>query len=77
MRVQAVLLSCVLVGLFWCYKVYAADTTISYKGMPAPSAISPSISSFGSKMCRIGVSGAYSGGIFSASGGTTIVDPTC
>lgn len=77
MRVQALILSVLLVILFWIYHAHAADTTINYKGMPAPSAIAPSVSAFGNDMCRVGVSAAYSGGIFSTSGGTAIVDTNC
>lgn len=68
---------CVLLVLLFTIHLSFADTRISYSGMPAPAAISPSISGFNNKMCRTGISAAYSGGIFSASGGTTIVDETC
>lgn len=76
-RELAVLVSCLLVLIFWVEMAFPADTTINYKGMPAPSAISPSVSAYGNDMCRVGVSAAYSGGIFSTSGGTAIVDSNC
>lgn len=56
---------------------HAADTTINYKGMPVQSAISPSISAYGSDMCRSGVSGAANTGVVSISGGMTIIDDNC
>ena len=53
-----------------------ADTTIRYKGM-TPSAFAPSISAYGSDMCRSGVSGGANTGMISISGGATIVDENC
>lgn len=55
----------------------AESTTINYKGMPTPSAYSPSISAYGSDMCRAGVSGGANTGMISISGGATVIDTNC
>lgn len=77
MRLQALVISVLLVLLFWAYHVFAADTTIKYSGMPVPSAMSPSISSFSNDMCKSGVSGGANTGVISISGGATVTDENC
>lgn len=57
--------------------VKADTTTIEYHGQPVPSAMAPSFSGMNPKMCRTGVSGGANTGVFSVSGGTTIVDENC
>jgi hypothetical protein len=76
-RVTAVIISCLLVILFWVHHAYSADTTIKYSGMPVPSAMSPSISAFSNDMCKSGVSGGANTGVISISGGATITDENC
>lgn len=76
-RVTAVIVSCLLVILFWVHNVLAdTQTTIKYKGN-VPSAFAPSVSAYGSDMCRSGVSGGANTGMISISGGATIVDENC
>jgi hypothetical protein len=60
-------------------QVFAADTTITTnnKGMPVPSAISPSISTMNPKICKTGVSGGANTGVVSISGGFTVEDENC
>jgi hypothetical protein len=68
----------VLIGGFLAVGVsYAADTTISYKGQPVPSAMAPSMSAFSQDVCGIGISGAVNGGILSIAGGTMVTDTNC
>lgn len=65
-------------GLGSCMNMAFAETTvIEYKGQPVPSAMAPMISAMNPKMCRTGVSGAANTGVFSVSGGVTIVDENC
>jgi hypothetical protein len=54
-----------------------ADTTISYKGQPVPSAMAPSMSAFSQDVCGIGISGAVNGGVFSIAGGSMVTDTNC
>jgi hypothetical protein len=58
---------------------FAADTNITtnMKGMPVPSAISPSISTMNPKICKTGVSGGANTGVVSISGGFTVEDENC
>jgi hypothetical protein len=76
-RVTAVIVSCLLVILFWVHNVLSAETTIKYSGMPVPSAMAPSISAFSNDMCKSGVSGGANTGVFAVSGGVTITDENC
>lgn len=77
-RVTAVIVSCLLVILFWVHNVFAdSKTTIEYKGQPVQSAFAPSVSAYGSDMCRAGVSGGANTGMISISGGATIIDENC
>jgi hypothetical protein len=67
-----------LLGGLLASSISRADTTkIEYNGQPVPSAMAPSISAMNPKMCRTGVSGAANTGVFSVSGGITIVDENC
>lgn len=77
MRTQALVVSVLLVLLFWVYHAFSADTTIKYSGMPVPSAMAPSISSFSNDMCKSGVSGGANTGLLAVSGGVTITDENC
>ena len=52
-------------------------TVIEYNGQPVPSAMAPSMTGMNNDMCRTGVSGAANTGVFSVSGGITIVDTNC
>ena len=76
-RELALIISVLLVILFWMYHANAADTTIKYSGMPVPSAMSPSISAFSNDMCKSGVSGGANTGVISISGGATVTDENC
>jgi hypothetical protein len=76
-RVTAVIISCLLVILFWVHHAYSADTTIKYSGMPVPSAMSPSISAFSNDMCAAPYSGGANTGVISISGGGVINDGNC
>jgi len=76
LREQAVIVSVLLVLLFWGFHAFAGETTINYKGMP-PNSYAPSISAFGNDMCKSGISGGANNGIIALSGGITIVDETC
>lgn len=60
-----------------CNLAFADTTTIKYDGQPVPSAMAPSISTMNPKMCRTGVSGGANTGVFSVSGGFTIIDENC
>jgi hypothetical protein len=64
-------------GLLAAGLSHAADTTISYKGQPVPSAMAPSMSAFSQDVCGIGISGAVNGGVFSIAGGTMVTDTNC
>ena len=77
MREQALIISVILVILFWAFYAFSAETTIKYSGMPVPSAMAPSISSFSNDMCKSGVSGGANTGVFAVSGGVTITDENC
>lgn len=76
-RLTALIISVLLVLLFFIHYGYAADTTIKYSGMPVPSAMAPSISAFSNDMCKAGVSGGANTGVISISGGATITDENC
>ena len=77
MREQALIVSVILVILFWAVYAFSADTTINYKGMPVGSSYAPSISAFSNDMCKSGVSGGANTGVFAVSGGVTITDENC
>lgn len=77
MRIQALIVSCLLVLVFWIHYAFSADTTIKYSGMPVPSAMSPSISSFSNDMCAAPYSGGANTGVISISGGGVIKDDNC
>lgn len=74
---ELIMLMIVFSLAFFVMYAKADETTINYKGMPTPSAYSPSISAYGSDMCRAGVSGGANTGVLSISGGATIVDSNC
>jgi len=76
LREQAVIVSVLLVLLFWGIHAFAGETTINYKGMP-PNSYAPSVSAFGNDLCRTGISGGANNGIIALSGGITIIDETC
>ena len=76
-RTTALIVSLLLVSLFWVHNVLSADSRISYSGMPTPSAMAPSISAFSSDMCKSGVSGGANTGVISISGGATVTDENC
>lgn len=68
----------VMFALLLCVEyAFGADSTISYKGMPVPSSMAPSISAFSNDMCKSGVSGGANTGVISISGGATITDLNC
>jgi hypothetical protein len=71
------ILGLLLGGLLAAGVSHAADTTISYKGQPVPSAMAPSMSAFSQDVCGIGISGAVNGGVFSIAGGTMVTDTNC
>jgi hypothetical protein len=71
------LIGLLLGGLLAVGVSHAADTTISYKGQPVPSAMAPSMSAFSQDVCGIGISGAVNGGVFSVAGGTMVTDTNC
>jgi hypothetical protein len=71
------LVGILLGGLLAAGVSHAADTTISYKGQPVPSAMAPSMSAFSQDVCGIGISGAVNGGVFSIAGGTMVTDTNC
>jgi len=76
-RLTALIVSCLLVILFWVHHAYSADTTIKYSGMPVPSAMSPSISAFSNDMCAAPYSGGANTGVISISGGGVVNDSNC
>lgn len=76
-RTTALIVSLLLVSLFWVHNAWSADTNIKYSGMPVPSAMAPSISSFSSDMCKSAVSGGANTGVISISGGATVTDENC
>lgn len=76
-RTTALIVSLLLVSLFWIHNAFSADTNIKYSGMPTPSAMAPSISAFSSDMCKSGVSGGANTGVISISGGATVTDSNC
>lgn len=77
-RETALLVSVLLVILFYIHTSWAETTTnIKYSGQPVQSAFAPSVSAYGSDMCRSGVSGGANTGMISISGGATIVDENC
>jgi len=77
MREQALIVSVILVILFWAVYAFSADTTIKYSGMPVPSAMSPSISAFSNDMCAAPYSGGANTGVISISGGGVVNDSNC
>jgi hypothetical protein len=77
MKIQALIVSLLVVLIFWIYNAFSADTTIKYSGMPVPSAMAPSISAFSNDMCKSGISGGANTGVFAVSGGVTITDENC
>lgn len=77
-RFTALIVSCLLVILFWVHNAFAdSKTTIEYKGQPVQSAFAPSVSAYGSDMCRAGISSGVNAGVVSVSGGATVIDETC
>jgi len=76
-RLSALIVSVLLVLLFFIHYGYAADTTIKYSGMPVPSAMAPSISAFSNDMCAAPYSGGANTGVISISGGGVINDSNC
>ena len=77
-RETALLVSVLLVILFYIHTSWADTTTnIKYSGQPVQSAFAPSVSAYGSDMCRSGVSGGANTGMISISGGATVVDSNC
>ena len=76
-RLTTLVVCCLLLGLFWVHFAFGADSTINYKGMPVPSAMAPSISSYSSDMCKSAVSGGANTGVISISGGATVTDENC
>jgi hypothetical protein len=77
-RETALLVSVLLVILFYIHTSWADTTTnIKYSGQPVQSAFAPSVSAYGSDMCRSGVSGGANTGMISISGGATVVDENC
>jgi hypothetical protein len=78
MKKDTLIIVCICVLCFlWVQYAFSADTTIKYSGMPVPSAMAPSISAFGSDLCRVGVSGGANTGVIALSGGLTIIDENC
>ena len=57
--------------------VYAQDTTINYKGQPPPTAMAPTVTTMGSDICAVPISGAISSTVFGVAGGTAITDSNC
>lgn len=76
-RTTALIVSVLLVLLFWIHNALSADTTIKYSGMPVPSAMAPSISAFSNDMCAAPYSGGANTGVISISGGGVIKDANC
>jgi len=76
-RLTALIVSCLLVILFWVHHADSAETTIKYSGMPVPSAMSPSISAFSNDMCAAPYSGGANTGVISISGGGVVNDSNC
>jgi hypothetical protein len=70
--VKRLLLALVVPTLVW-----AQDTTITYKNQPPPTAMAPSLSSMGSDICAVPVSGAISSTVIGVSGGTVTTDANC
>ena len=77
MREKILIFFVTILVLIWTTLVFPAETTIKYSGMPVPSAMAPSISSFSNDMCKSGVSGGANTGVFAVSGGVTITDENC
>jgi len=76
-RTSIIIVTLLLIPLLGVHYAFSADTNIKYSGMPVPSAMSPSISSFSNDMCKSGVSGGANTGVISISGGATITDENC
>ena len=76
-RTSIVIVTLLLISLLGVHYAFSADTNIKYSGMPVPSAMSPSISSFSNDMCKSGVSGGANTGVISISGGATVTDENC
>jgi hypothetical protein len=76
-RTSIIIVTLLLISLLGVHYAFSADTNIKYSGMPVPSAMSPSISSFSNDMCKSGVSGGANTGVISISGGATITDENC
>lgn len=69
-----------LIGVTFAFasgKTKAQDTTINYKGQPPPTAMAPSISSFGNDICAVPVVGAVSSTVIGISGGSMYTDSNC
>lgn len=76
-RTSIIIVTFLLISILGVHYAFSADTNIKYSGMPVPSAMSPSISSFSNDMCKSGVSGGANTGVISISGGATITDENC
>ena len=56
---------------------FAQDTTINYKGQPPPTAMAPMVTTMGSDICAVPVSGAISSTVIGVAGGATMTDSNC
>jgi hypothetical protein len=66
-----------IVLFFMSLNAFAETTVLEYRGQPVPSAMAPSMTGMNNDMCRTGISGAANTGVFSVSGGITIIDTNC
>lgn len=66
-----------LLALIFPAVVYAQDTTINYRGQPPPTAMAPVVTSMGSDICAVPVSGAISSTVIGVAGGMTVTDANC
>ena len=66
-----------IVLFFMSLNAFAETTVLEYRGQPVPSAMAPSMTGMNNDMCRTGISGAANTGVFSVSGGMTIIDSNC
>jgi hypothetical protein len=76
MNLQFRLFALVLIG-FFAFSVHAQDSVINMKGQPPSSAISPSLSNFGSDICAIAVVGSIQSTVIGFSAGTMYNDMNC
>jgi Ca2+-dependent lipid-binding protein len=66
-----------VVMCIFAFSVQAQDTNINMKGQPPSSAISPSLSNFGSDICAIAVVGSIQSTVIGFSAGTMYNDMNC